>query len=238
VRLFEDKPRAYRAAAALGIPVPPHHVVHDSAALRAAYEHLSELAESVCMKPSRGVGGAGYRVLTLSPPTLDSFAGQVRHRAALDDVCHALDVAADAGEQSPELLVMPYLTGPEISVDVLARPDGEVLAAIGRGRSRRRRLILDDVPAREVAEVLTAAHRVAYLSNTQVRYWQAPEDDEPRPYLLELNTRISGGLFQTTLAGVNLPWDAVRIACGEDVAPPAPQFGAAFTTISSLVPLR
>jgi biotin carboxylase len=237
VRLFEDKPRAYRAAAALGVPVPPHRVVHDSAGLRAAYEDLSGLAESVCMKPTQGVGGAGYRVLTVSPPTLEAFAGQVRHRAALDEVCHALDATAEAGEQPPELLVMPYLTGPEISVDVLARPDGEVLAAIGRGRSRRRRLILDDVPAREVAEVLTAAHRVAYLSNTQVRYWQAADDDEPRPYLLELNTRISGGLFQTTLAGVNLPWHAVRIACGEHVAPLAPRFGAAFTTISSLVPL-
>jgi hypothetical protein len=56
--------------------------------------------------------------------------------------------------------------------------------------------------------------------------------------MLELNTRIAGGLFQTALAGVNLPWAAVRIAAGEDVAPLTPAYGAAFTTMSSLVPLR
>ncbi|MEO8887751.1 MAG: ATP-grasp domain-containing protein [Jatrophihabitantaceae bacterium] len=238
VRLFHDKPRAYHAAAALGVPVPPHHVVRDSAGLHAAYQELSAIADTVCMKPTEGVGGAGYRVLTTTPPTLDAFAGQVRSRAALADVGRALDTAAAEGAPVPELLVMPYLTGPEISVDVLAARDGTVLAAIGRGRSRRRRLIVDDAPAREVAHALTRAHRVAYLSNTQVRYWQGPDDAAPRPYLLELNTRISGGLFQTALAGVNLPWAAVRVALGEDVAPLAPRFGAAFTTMSSLVPLR
>jgi biotin carboxylase len=122
-------------------------------------------------------------------------------------------------------------------VDVLATPDGEVLAAIGRGRSRRRRLILDDRPARNVAETLTRAHPVAKLSNTQVRYWQGPGDDAPRPYLLELNGRISGGLFQTAIAGVNLPWDAVRLAMGEVVEPLAPRYGSAFTSVSSLLTL-
>lgn len=238
VRLFADKPCAYRAAAELDIPVPPHHVVRDSAGLREAHARLRQVAASVVMKPIEGVGGAGYRVLTTEPQTLEDFAGHIRHRAGLDAVCRAMDVAVTADERVPELLVMPYLTGPEISVDVLARPDGAVLAAIGRGRSRRRRLIVDDAPARAVAEVLTGAHRVGYLSNTQVRYWQGPDDGAPRPYLLELNTRIAGGLFQTALAGVNLPWAAVRIALGEQVPALTPRFGAAFTTMSSLVPLR
>jgi biotin carboxylase len=237
VRLFADKPRAYRAAAELGIPVPPHEVVRDAAGLRAAHARLAAVAESVCMKPTEGVGGAGYRVLTTEPATLDEFAGQVRSRAPLAAVCDALERASAAGEPIPELLVMPYLTGPEISIDALAAPDGTVLAAVGRGRSRRRRLILDDAPARNVAESLIRAHRVAYLSNVQVRYWQGPGDDAPQPYLLELNTRISGGLFQTALAGVNLPWAAVQLALGQPVAPLEPTFGAAFTTMSSLVPL-
>jgi biotin carboxylase len=134
-------------------------------------------------------------------------------------------------------MVMPYLPGPEISVDVLARPDGRVLAAIGRSRSRRRRLIVDDEGAREVANRLTAALRVGYLSNTQVRYWQGPEDPSPQPYLLEVNTRISGGLFQTALAGVNLPWAAIQLALGEGVGELQSRFGAAFAALPSLVQL-
>lgn len=237
VRLFEDKAAAYAAASLLGLAVPPHHVVTDADGLRAAVADLREVATRVCMKPVIGVGGNGYRVLTAGIPDLDELLGQVHARADLDQVCASLDAAAAAGRDVPPLLVMPYLDGPEISVDALTGHDGATLAAIGRSRSRRRRLLVDDPGARHVAETLNRAHRVTYLSNTQVRYWQARGDAAPRPYLLELNTRISGGLFQTALAGVNLPWAAVRLALGEPVEPLHPVYGAAFTTVSTLLPL-
>ena len=76
------------------------------------------------------------------------------------------------------------------------------------------------------------------MSNTQVRYWQHPDlDDAPRPYLLETNARISGGLHQTALAGVNLPWAAVLLALGRPVVLPEPVLGVAFTTVSTPVRL-
>lgn len=237
VRLFADKVAAYRAAADLGLPVPPHHVVTDAAGLRAAYADLRRVAERVCLKPVRGVGGNGYRQLTTGTPDLDDLLGEARPRADLDQVCAALDAARARRRDVPPLLVMPYLPGAEISVDTLADSDGAVLAAIGRTRSRRRRLLVDDPAAREIAECLVQAHRVAYLANTQVRYWQGPGDPAPRPYLLELNTRAAGGLFQTALSGVNLAWAAVRLALGEDVGPLTPAFGAAFAEVSALVPL-
>jgi biotin carboxylase len=240
VRLFEDKAAAYRAAGRLGLPVPPHHVVTDGAGLRAAHDDLQTLG-LVCVKPVRGVGGAGFRVLTTAPPSLDELAEPAHLRMDLDRLCAALDSGNDAGNDAGtaglSLLVTPYLTGREVSVDAVADRDGRTLAAIGRLATRRRRHILDDAPARAVAERLNAAHRVSFLSNTQVRYWQGPGDAEPQPYLLELNTRASGGLFQTALAGVNLPWAALQIALGEPVEPLTPSFGAAFTTVAALVPL-
>lgn len=237
VRLLADKDAAYVAAASLGVPVPPYRVVRDAAALRSAFEEFAALAEHVVMKPPVASGGAGYRRLTDRRPTvadLDGTSGSLVH---VEDVCAAFDAAVVAGEPVPPRMIMPYLPGPEISLDVLARADGEVLAAVGRSRSRRRRLIVDDAPACEVAGVLTPALRIGYLSNTQVRYWQAPADGAPRPYLLEVNTRISGGLFQTALAGVNLPWAAVRLALGEDAGPLRPRFGAAFAALAGLVEL-
>jgi biotin carboxylase len=236
VRLFEDKAAAYRAAAQLGVPVPPNHVVSDSATLRQAYAELHQLGV-VCIKPVTGVGGAGFRILSTDRPQLGEFTGQVYPKADLDRLCSALDEAHAAGKVVTPIIVMPFLTGPEISVDALADRTGQTLVAIGRGRSRRRRLLVDDVPARQVAQTLNLAHRVAYLSNTQVRYWQGPNDDQPLPYLLELNTRISGGLFQTALTGVNLPWAAVQVALGEQVPPLVPTYGGAFTTVAALVPL-
>lgn len=237
VRLFADKAAAYRAAAELDVPVPPYRVVNDSAGLRAAHAELSGLATAVCMKPISGTAGAGYRVLTDCPPRLSDFAGRARARADLNAVCVALDSARAAGEPRPELLVTVYLEGPELSMDVLADADGRTRAVIGRNHAARRRLLVDDPAARAVAEALTAAYRIGYLSNTQIRYWQAPGESAPRPYLLEVNTRISGGLFQTALAGVNLPWAALQLVLGEEPGPIAPRYGGAFTTTSALVPL-
>ena len=232
VELFDDKAAAYAAAGALGVPVPPHRVVHDGDELRAAYVELAQLAEQVCMKPVCGVGGQGYRRLTTDPPRwTEDFAGDLRSLVRLDDACRALDAAGRR-----DVLVLPFLDGTEISVDVVADAGGAVHAALGRahdpaGNGRRRRIV-DDAPAREVAETLTRAHRIAYLSNTQIKYWQG------LPYLIEVNTRAAGGLFQTELAGVNLPWDAVLLALGERPARRAPRFGAVYTEVATYAVLR
>ncbi|MCW2495185.1 ATP-grasp domain-containing protein [Jatrophihabitans sp.] len=234
VRLFEDKAAAYVAAARLGLLVPPHAVVGDAAGLRAAYDEFAALGGQVCMKPVSGVGGEGYRRLADRPPLASDFTGELRSVVRVADVCAAW---AEQGPPAP-MLVMPFLDGDEVSVDVLAEPDGSLLAAIGRLHAGgRRRVIVDDLQAREVAEVLTRAHRIGHLSNTQVRYWRGPADDIARPYLLEVNTRAAGGLFQTSLAGVNLPWLALKVALGEPVEPVVAKFGAAYTQLAAAVEL-
>ena len=229
VETFDDKARGYRAADRLGLPVPPYRVVTDGDGLRSAYQEFAAIAAQVCMKPVRGVGGEGYRRLTSEPVQWEGdLHGAVRSLVRLDDACRALDAAGPR-----EIMVMPFLDGPEISVDVLADVHGRVHAAIGRRHvsGSRLRTIVDDVPARQIAEALTRAHRVAYLSNTQVRYWDG------RPYLLELNTRAAGGLFQTALAGVNLAWGAIRLGLEESPGGLRPRFGAGYTAIASLVAL-
>jgi biotin carboxylase len=234
VRLFADKPSGYRAAAELGLAVPPYAVVSDSAGLRAACQRLAGIADQLCVKPVAGVGGDGFRRLTTEPPRLADFAGQVRSQVRVEDVCAALD---RDGPPERALLVAPFLDGIEISVDAVAAADGALCVAVGRQQDKRRRLIVDDPDARHIAETLIQAHRVGYLSNTQVRYWQGPADPALRPYLIELNTRAAGGLFQTRLAGVNLPWAAVRLALGETAGCAAPKFGAGYASLASAVEL-
>ena len=235
VRLFEDKSAGYRAARELGLAVPPHAVVTDSADLRAAFAEYAGLGGQVCMKPVTGVGGEGYRRLTDRAPVSEEFLGDVRSVVRVADVCRAWD---EAGGAPTRMLVMPFLDGAEVSVDVLATPEGEVVTMVGRRHDgQRRRTIVDDRPAGEAARVLTGAHRIGYLSNTQVRYWRGPGDVVPRAYLLEVNTRAAGGLFQTALARVNLPWSAVQMALGEVPDAEIPVFGASYVQVAAALEL-
>lgn len=234
IELLGDKAASYADAIGLGLTVPPHRVVNTAAQLADAYAEIAEIAEQVCLKPVTGAGAHGYRILTASELSLTRLLGPSTEHEFLDKACAALENAAAAGELIPPLMVMPYLPGPEVSVDVLADQEGTVLAAIGRSKAHRLRMIVDDPGARHAAQTLVNAHRVSYLSNTQVKYWQGPGDAQPRPYLLEVNTRMSAGLFQTTLAGVNLAWAAVQLALGEHPQLPEPRYGISYTTVSSL----
>jgi biotin carboxylase len=235
IRLFEDKAAAYVAAAELGVRVPPYAVVRDADGLRSTYETFRRLGGQVCMKPVVGVGGEGYRRLTHHPSTAAEYAGELRSVVRVDAVAAAWE--RDGGPPAP-VLVMPFLDGAEVSVDALATADGTVLAAVGRRHDETRaRQLVDDVAVREMAETLIGHHRIGYLSNTQARYWRGPDDETARPYLLEVNTRAAGGLFQTSLSGLNLIWPAVQLALGE--APPlsTPTFGARYAQLDSMVEL-
>ena len=162
VRLFEDKAAAYLAAAKLDLPVPPHHVVNDAAGLRAAYEQLREVAETVCMKPVRGTGGDGFRILsTVAPSLADVLRPSQEQVISLDWAGAALDAASRTDRDLPRWLVMPYLPSPETSVDVLADARAVPWSPPGGRKSRRRSVIVDDLPARQVAETLNLAHRSA-----------------------------------------------------------------------------
>jgi biotin carboxylase len=237
VELFDDKAATYAIATAHGLAVPPYRVVDDPDALLCAYAEILDEAGSACIKPVTGVGGDGFRILIGQDPGLADVMGPLTPVVGVHAVARAIDAAILAGEPVAPMMVLPYLPGPEISVDLLADPDGKPLAAIGRAKTGRLRSIVNDEAAREIAETLVQAHRVSYLSNTQVRYWQGPHDAEPLPYLLEVNTRISGGLFQTSLAGVNLPWAAVQIALGEEPTIGDVQYDVVYTVAQTLEPV-
>ncbi|MGI8666570.1 MAG: ATP-grasp domain-containing protein [Jatrophihabitans sp.] len=230
VDLFENKAAAYADAAGRGLPVPPYRQVTDGASLLAAFDEISAQTGGACLKPVTGVGGDGFRLLTTDRLCLADVLGPLSATVNVHAVADALDAAIEQAGPIAPLLVLPVLPGPEVSVDVLADPAGKPLVAIGRAKHGRRRRIVDDPAARGIAETLVQAHQLSYLSNTQVRYWQGPGDQRARPYLLEVNTRISGGLFQTSLTGLNLPWAAVRLALGEEVDLAEPRYDIVYVT--------
>lgn len=230
---LHDKARAYRDAARDGLPVPPYRVVCTGAGLLEAYDELNRSVGAVCVKPVSGVGGDGFRELIRRDPTLLELLGPLEPRVDVRVAAAALDRESAA---VPPLLVMPLLPGPEVSVDCLADADGALLAAVPRSKRGYRRFLVDDPAAIAVARAVVARQRLSFLSNTQVRYWRQPGvDTAPRPYLLETNPRASGGIAQTALAGVNLPWAAVELALGRPPMPLRPRLGVSFTTVPTVV---
>ncbi|HST63635.1 MAG TPA: ATP-grasp domain-containing protein [Mycobacteriales bacterium] len=142
------------------------------------------------LKPRRGAGGRGVRV-----------------------VRSAADTAGVPRDGS--YLCQEYLPGEEFSIDVLCRPDGTVAAAVPRRRDKVDSGIA--VAGRTVADPgletfgRVVATRVGLLgvSNVQVR-----RDRQGRPALLEVNPRLPGTMPLTIAAGVDMPAWALAAVLG------------------------
>jgi carbamoyl-phosphate synthase large subunit len=151
---------------------------------------LAALPRPYVLKPRRGAGGRGVRI-----------------------VRSAADTAGVPRDGS--YLCQEYLPGEEFSIDVLSRPDGSVAAAVPRRRDKVDSGIA--VAGRTVADPAlqtfgrAVATRVGLtgVSNVQVR-----RDRQGRPALLEVNPRLPGTMPLTVAAGVDMPAWALAAALG------------------------
>jgi len=172
----------------------------DLAEFDAARELLQTQVDArygLCVKPTVGTFGSGFRRIELdgkdfermmSPDPEDLF------RISLDGFRLAL---ARAGRPR-EMLLMPYLPGPERSIDFVSR-DGELIVAVARVKSVKHQVLEVAGPAIEIARRLARRYGLNGLCNLQTR------EIDGRQVILEINARMSGGMSMACLAGVNLP---------------------------------
>lgn len=229
VDLLTSKSRTYEAARAAGVPVPPWRVVSDADGFLDAVAELSAGGERVCIKPAGEFSAFGFRILDDGPLHVKDLLAPAAPLASVPAVADALKRAADEDEPIPEFMVMPYLEGPEVSVDCLSAPGGAMLTAVARSKQGRYRLLLDEPELTAIAARLVSHFQLAYLSNVQLRHLDG------EPVLLEANPRASAGIFQTAFTGVNLPWAAVRLLVRGDAGLlAAPRLGGRVAVVETV----
>ncbi|MER6957499.1 MULTISPECIES: ATP-grasp domain-containing protein [unclassified Streptomyces] len=229
VAVFHDKVIAYEAVQAIGVPVPPWYRARSADELVAAVEELEGAGHKPCFKPASGAGGVGFRMITRAPFSLMHLNGFPSAYVQLDMVVGALQQS----DEPVDLLVMPRLEQPEVSVDCLTGPDNVLRMAIGRTKNGRRRGFTLHEQWLEPARLIAEGFGLHYLSNIQFRMFG------DQPVLMDVNTRPAGGLHQLSLCGVNAPWAAVQLALGEDPGEIVPPFlGQDYTVVSGPRPLR
>jgi biotin carboxylase len=203
--LLYDKSAFYSAAQAAGIPMPWTATIAGVEGFDAALAALAARGLDACIKPPRGVFGAGFWRLDPAEPLFATMMDSERRRIAPSAVRSAIAAAAPV-----KLLVMEHLPGTEWSVDVLCR-DGRTIVAVARRKLGRVQSIETEGPALDLAARAVALFRLSGLINVQCRA-AAGGDRDVR--LLEINPRMSGGCLYTRHSGVNLPWWHVALELG------------------------
>ncbi len=212
-RLMGDKQAARRAMAAAGVPVLPGYDGEDQsdAALAAA---AGRVGWPLMVKPSRGGGGKGMRVVRGAGELALALASARRE--------------ARSAFGSDALLLERWLERPRhVEVQVIADGAGAVLHLGERECSlqRRHQKVVEETPspaldpaAREAlcAAGVAAARAAGYVNAGTVEFLLAPDG---RFYFLEMNTRLQVEHPVTeAVTGLDLVRLQLEIAAGRPLA--------------------
>ncbi len=209
-RLMGDKKGARRLMAAADVPVVPGYDGDDQQDATLAAE-AARIGWPVMIKPSRGGGGKGMRVVTQAADFAAALASSRREaRAAFGD-----DV----------MVLERFVSRPRhIEVQVMADAHGTTLHLLERECSiqRRHQKVLEETPspaldaarrAELCAAGVAAARAAGYVNAGTVEFLLDPEG---RFYFLEMNTRLQVEHPVTeAVTGLDLVRMQIEIAAGQ-----------------------
>lgn len=159
-------------------------------------QHYQTLKEKykcdVCIKYAKDVGGASFRIITEDDTgikVLDSHKSRKLGYTAIVEILGSVPTFKD-------LIVMPFIKGMEVSVDCLNTSKGLVAIPRYKMGNRLEKIEFNDTilhKCKEVAETLnlTQPFNLQYIVKNG------------EYYLLEINTRMSGGIYLSSLAGID-----------------------------------
>lgn len=207
--LVDDKSRFTAEAERAGLACVPAITVSNARELVEAYEVLRAQGD-VCVKPTVGIYGQGFWRFSDTVDPFRCFANPDSR-----DVNFETYLAAYRAEPvRPAMLVMPYMSGAECSIDMVCEA-GHAVACVGRRKQGLHQTFERDSAAVELALRAAAHFKCDGLVNVQTK-----DDADGVAHLLEINPRYSGGIGYTRHTGVNLPgiFAARRLGLPEPVA--------------------
>ncbi len=189
-----------------GLHIPDYYIVNTAPQFKEAYEKIHEKYGRSCIKFVKDEGGMSFRKIV---DKVDHFAG-LRMYPGNDVAFDTLLDTLGAVEQFDDLMVMPYLEGNEISVDCLQTKSGLIAIPRRKGYARHEKV---EYPQEIIDMVQIIMDKIKLECPCNIQF----KIKDNIPYLLEINTRMSGGLQMSCLAaGVNIPNIALNKLLGKN----------------------
>lgn len=208
VSILNQKDQAYRYLLAKGIrTIPDYYVVTVINDFERAYMNLKRKYREVCFKFVHDEGGKSFRVIDNRRKGYAELFRKQNTRMTYDMVMEALSEK----EVFSPIMIMPYLSGEEISVDCLQTAQGLIMLPRIKDATRIERLCFDEDILKITKEVYDSVN-LQWPCNIQFKYLDGV------PYFLEVNTRMSGGVQMACVAAnVNIPAIAVNKLLGKEI---------------------
>ncbi len=175
--------------------VPKMEIAHDIDEFRDAVGHLEKECSRVCYKLATDEGARSFRVIDDGIESAGSLYNKPGNKITREA---ALSVLKGYDFKIP-VIVMPFLDGEEISVDCLATNSGKIIIPRYKTNKRYSEVIFNKELMDECSSIID---RYDLQMPVNIQY----KKGETGLYLLEINTRMSGGLqLSCKASGINVP---------------------------------
>lgn len=155
---------------------------------------------NICLKFDKDEGGCSYRAIDDRRQTIDSLNSN-RFNTLTTDEAERLLINCDA----KQLIIMEKLDGPEVSVDCYRSKHGMIAICREKHVGRVQRIFYDEYIS-NICNMIGCELGLNTPYNVQFRYEH--NENNSRTYdklrLLEVNTRMSGGLYYEISEGLNI----------------------------------
>lgn len=197
-----------------GLPTPNFRIVHTSEELEKAVYELGYPQERVVIKPTFGNGSRGVRILDATKSRYELFFNSKPN--AQEMRLEELMAIVTEKETIPEMMVMEFLPGTDVCVDILA-DHGKVLYSSGReGRVVSSIMVSSEVKINALAADL--AEKVVDLLKLDGNIdFDMKCDQKGFPHVMEINPRLPAGVAVQTMAGLNFPYLRIKQVLGEQL---------------------
>lgn len=195
LRLADDKYAFSQRMAQHGLAVVPSLRVDSIDELKAFIANNPFNNESLCVKPIKGIYGMGFWRFDEAVSPMAAFTHPESRRVNPRFYLQALEEA----ESFEPMVLMPYLPGPEYSVDMVVE-QGHVVAAVARRKEGALQHLEITGEAFELGCACAKVMQADGIVNVQTR-----QNAQGEAVLLEINMRPSGGIGHTQHSGINLP---------------------------------
>lgn len=193
------------------VNTPPMIKVNNVSEFKEAYKEIlsTNLSNKVCIKHSIDIGGLSYHLIEDNLEDKTRGLRQQGRSITYEQVLKELSRI----EPFEDLIVMPFLEGPEISIDGLLLnkdTDEEQIIAVPRVKwsSELTEIDMNDKYISIMRDFIEKT-RMTQPFNLQLRYHNG------ELWLLEVNTRMAGGIPKCNHAGINIPYIAVKHILGQ-----------------------
>lgn len=207
LRILDNKTRSYEYFGSR-IPdiVPEIKTARSAEEFEKAYNELKCSCERVCYKLETDEGARSFRVIDDKTEELSALLNSPNTKVSFNT---ALKILGEYDFKIPVLL-MPYLSGQEISADCLYTAQGYII--LPRFKYGRYSSIKLDKEIMSLCQEILDNIKLEMPLNIQLKY------ESNKPYLLEINPRMSGGLQLSCIAaGINIPYIALNRLLGNDI---------------------